>query len=107
MAFLSIGFLELVHSINIKNEKSIFESGLFENKYLIGSLVLGVFIQSIVVVVPAFASVFEVVPLNLTQWAITIAISILPIPIMELQKKLDSKKDVNEENRRVMEIKNI
>ena len=107
MAFLSIGFLELVHSINIKNEKSIFETGVFENKYLIGSLVLGIFIQSIVVVVPALANVFEVVPLNLTQWAITIAISILPIPIVELQKKLDSKKDVNEENRRVMEIKNI
>ena len=34
MAFLSIGFLELVHSFNIKNEKSIFDVGLFENKYL-------------------------------------------------------------------------
>lgn len=106
MAFLSIGFLELVHSINVKNEKSIFEAGLFENKYLIGSLVLGVFIQSIVVVVPAFASVFEVVPLNLTQWAITIAISILPIPIMELQKKLDNKKEVKEEDRQVIEVRN-
>ena len=91
MAFLSIGFLELVHSFNIKNEKSIFEAGLFENKYLLGSFILGILVQGIVVVVPVLANVFEVVPLNLTQWIITIAISLLPIPVMELQKKLDFK----------------
>ena len=89
MAFLSIGFLELVHSFNIKNEKSIFETGVFENKYLLGSFILGILIQGIVVVIPAFANVFEVVPLNMTQWIITIAISILPIPVIELQKKID------------------
>ena len=61
MAFLSIGFLELVHSFNIKNEKSIFETGVFENKYLLGSFILGILIQGIVVVIPAFANVFEVV----------------------------------------------
>ena len=99
MAFLSIGFLELIHSINVKNEKSIFEAGLFENKYLVGSFVLGIFVQAIVVVVPAFAKVFEVVPLSLTQWIITIAISILPIPVIELQKKIDSKNEVNQNKR--------
>lgn len=89
MAFLSIGFLELVHSFNVKNEKSIFEAGLFENKYLLGSFVLGIFIQAIVVVVPMLANIFEVVPLNLTQWMITIVISLLPVPVIELQKKMD------------------
>ena len=69
MAFLSIGFLELVHSFNVKNEKSIFEAGLFENKYLLGSFVLGILIQGIVVVIPGLASIFEVVPLNLTRVA--------------------------------------
>ena len=99
MAFLSIGFLELIHSINVKNEKSIFETGLFENKYLVGSFVLGIFVQTIVVVVPAFAKVFEVVPLSLTQWIITIAISILTIPVIELQKKIDSKNEINQNKR--------
>ena len=99
MAFLSIGFLELIHSINVKNEKSIFETGLFENKYLVGSFVLGIFVQAIVVVVPAFAKVFEVVPLSLTQWIIIIAISILPIPVIELQKKIDLKNEINQNKR--------
>ena len=87
MAFLSIGLLELVHSLNIKSERSIFETGLFENKYLIGSFILGAFIQIIVVIVPLFAKIFELTSLNITQWIITLIISILPIPIMEIQKK--------------------
>lgn len=104
MAFLSIGFLELVHSFNVKNEKSIFEAGLFENKYLLGSFILGVLIQAIVVVIPALANIFEVVPLNMTQWIITIAISILPIPVIELQKKMDfrnSSKTISTKNEMV------
>ena len=89
----------MIHSFNIKNEKSIFETGLFENKYLVGSFVLGIFIQAIVVVIPAFAKVFEVVPLNLTQWIITVAISILPVPVIELQKKFDAKNKDTENNK--------
>lgn len=63
--------------------------GLFENKYLIISLVVGVFIQTIVVIVPGLANIFKLVPLNFIQWITTLIISILPIPIMELQKKVD------------------
>lgn len=91
MAFLAIGFLELVHSFNIKSEKSIFDVGFFENKYLIGSFVLGIFVQAVVVVVPLFACVFEVVNLSAFQWFITVCISLIPIPVMELQKRFDFK----------------
>ena len=57
-----------------------------ENKYLIGSFLLGVFVQNIVAIVPVFADVFELHTLNSMQWLITIVISFMPIPIMELQK---------------------
>ena len=92
MAFVSLGVLELVHSFNIKSGKSIFKTGIFENKFLIGSFILGVIIQTIVVVVPTFANIFSLVPLNGMQWLITSIISILPIPIMELQKKVNEMK---------------
>lgn len=86
MAFITIGMLELIHSFNIKSNKSIFEVGILENKYLIGSFLLGVFVQTIVAIVPIFAEIFELHTLNFTQWIITIVISFMPIPIMELQK---------------------
>ncbi len=95
MAFVSIGVLELVHSFNIKSEQSLLKSGIFENKFLIGSFILGIFVQVIVVLVPSLATIFKLVPLNQLQWIITLGISILPIPIMELQKKVNSAKHDN------------
>ena len=89
MAFVALGMLELVHSFNVKSDESIFKVGLFENKYLIGAFVLGTLLQVVVVMVPVFANVFKLVPLNGTQWLYTIGISILPIVIIEAQKKLN------------------
>ena len=88
MAFVSLGMLELVHSFNVKSEESIFKVGVFENKYLIGSLLLGTLLQVIVVVVPYFANIFELVPLTGIQWIYTGLISIVPIVVGEVQKKL-------------------
>ena len=92
MAFVAIAMLELVHSFNVKSEESIFKVGLFENKYLIGAFILGAFLQIVVVMVPVFANVFGLVPLTGTQWIYTLGISILPLIIMEAQKKLNSVK---------------
>ena len=89
MAFISIGLLELVHSFNVKSDKSIFKTRFFENKFLIGSFIFGAFIQTIVAIVPTLANVFQLVPLNQAQWIITLVISFLPIPIMELQKRIN------------------
>ena len=89
MAFICLGMLELVHSFNIKNEESIFKVGLFENKFLIGSFVLGTFMQIIVVIIPQVAEIFKLVPLNREQWLITLLISIMPLIIAEIQKKFE------------------
>ena len=89
MAFLSLGLLELVHSFNIKSEESIFKVGLFENKYLVGALILGTILQVGVVCVPVLANIFELVQLNTIQWIYVALISISPIVIMEIQKKFN------------------
>lgn len=90
MAFVAIGVLELVHSFNIKSDKSIFKVGILENKFLLGSFILGVFVQIIVVIIPMLANIFKLVPLNFIQWGITLLISIIPIPVIELQKKINA-----------------
>ena len=89
MAFVSLVLLELIHCFNIKSEQSIFKMSFFDNKYLIGSFILGTLIQIIVVIVPLFANIFSLASLNSAQWLYTILISLLPIPIMEFQKKLN------------------
>ena len=89
MAFVSLGLLELVHSFNIKSEESIFKTGILENKYLVGAFLLGAVLQVVVVLIPTVADLFSLVPLNGTQWLYTFGISILPLVIMELQKKVN------------------
>ena len=101
MAFVALGLLELIHSFNVKSEESIFKSGLFENKYLIFSFLGGGFLQIIVVIIPFFANIFNLVPLNKVQWLFTILISILPLVIVEIQKNYNeysNEKNILNEN---------
>ena len=63
--------------------------GVLENKYLLGAFILGAFMQIIVVIIPSFANVFKLVSLNQTQWLYTLGISVLPLIIVQLQKKLN------------------
>lgn len=91
MAFISLSILELVHSFNIRSESSIFKVGIFKNIYLLGAFFIGVILQLVVVAIPQVAKVFDVVQLNSTQWMYTILISISPIFIIELQKRINQK----------------
>lgn len=45
--------------------------------------------QVIVVVVPQIAEIFKLVPLNKEQWIYTIIISLVPLIIIEIQKKFE------------------
>ena len=86
MAFVSLGILELVHSFNIRTDESIFKTGILQNKYLILAFLGGVFLQTIVAIVPRFAELFKLTTLTSKQWLYTIAISFMPIVLMEAQK---------------------
>lgn len=66
---------------------------MFENKYLIGAFILGTLMQVIVVIIPNFAEVFKLVPLTNTQWLYTLGISVLPLIIIQFQKRISNKED--------------
>lgn len=89
MAFVALSMLELIHSFNVRSEESIFKIGLFKNIYLVGAFILGTILQISVVIIPRIADIFDVIPLTKIQWIYTILISISPIFIMEIQKKLN------------------
>ena len=90
MAFISLSMLELVHSFNVRSEESLFKAGLLKNKYLIGAFLIGTILQVGVVIIPKIADIFDVVPLNNKQWIYTAIISILPLVIVEIQKKINT-----------------
>lgn len=89
MAFFTLSASELVHSFNIKSEYSVFKVGIFNNLYLIGAVVVGLALQSVVILNSSIATIFDSVPLNKTQWLYAIIISILPLVIVEIQKAIN------------------
>ena len=46
-----------------------------------------------VVCIPSLAAVFQVQSMNLTQWGIVLGLSFAPIPMAELQKLANRKKE--------------
>ena len=89
MAFFALSTLELAHSFNIKSENSLFKVGILNNMYLIGAVGVGLILQTIVMITPGIAQIFNCVPLNITQWLIVIVIALLPIILMEIQKAIN------------------
>ena len=77
MVFTSLSILELLHSINVRTDKSIFTINPFKNMYLVGAIISGIILQVVVT------------SLNNSQWLIVWCISIMPIIIVELQKRLN------------------
>lgn len=92
MAFATLSISQLVHAFNLKTEKSIFSINLFNNPYLIGSLIIGIFLQVAVIMVPTLSNIFKVVPLNSIQWLVVLVLCIMPVVIVEIEKLLTRKK---------------
>lgn len=87
ITFLVLSISQLFFSLNMRNiKKSIFKLGLFKNKYLIFSIIVGVFLQLIIVFVPFLSSVFKVYSLSFKDLAIVFLISLIPFTLNELLK---------------------
>ena len=88
MAFATLSISQLVHAFNMRSETSILRIPIFENRYLVGALVVGIMLQASVISFGPVASIFRVVPLPAEGWLIVAALSILPIIIVEIEKFL-------------------
>ncbi len=87
MCFAVLSLSQLFHSFNMRSSESIFKIGWFTNKKLTLSFLVCSFMQIVVISVKPLAAVFKVAPLTLNQWFLVLMLSIMPIIIIELQKK--------------------
>lgn len=87
MAFVVLAASQLFYSLSMRNhEKSIFKVGLFKNKLLIVSIILGLLLQEIVISIPFLAKAFGVHNISLRDWGIVILFSLVPLTVNELIK---------------------
>lgn len=76
MAFCTLVFSQMFHVFDCRSEMfSIFEIGMFKNKYLIFATVCSVFMQLLVVYHPFMREIFATVPLGLSDWLVVLCIS--------------------------------
>lgn len=98
MAFATLSISQLVHAFNVRTEKSIFATSIFDNIYLIGAFCIGAILQISVISLPSLSNAFRVAPLHTNQWCIVFILSLMPILIVELEKKLSSFSNVKTSN---------
>ncbi|MDI9489691.1 MAG: cation-translocating P-type ATPase [Bacillota bacterium] len=87
MAFVVLAASQLFYSLSMRNTtKSIFQVGLFKNKYLIGAIAVGLILQLAVISIPAFAKAFQVQNLSLQDWGIVFVFALVPLIVNEIIK---------------------
>ncbi len=86
MAFTTLVMFQMFNVLNSKSEKkSLFEVGVFSNKYLIGAIVSSVALQLAILYTP-LNQVFDTVSITLQDWAIILVASASIIVLMEIYK---------------------
>ena len=90
MCFAVLSLSQLVHSFNMRSSRSLTEIGFFGNKRLFFSVLLCIIMQCSVIMVPALQGIFHTVPLTAMQWGMVVVLSLLPIPLVELEKRLSA-----------------
>ena len=87
MAFVVLAASQLFYSLSMRSAtKSIFQVGLFKNKYLVGAIVTGFFLQFIVISVPPLAKAFQVQNLSLQDWGLVFLFALVPLLVNEIIK---------------------
>jgi Ca2+-transporting ATPase len=87
MAFVILAASQLFYSMTMRHRtKSIFQVGLFTNKALIGAIIVGLFLQLIVITVPFLANAFKVQMLSAQDWGIVLLLAICPVILNEILK---------------------
>lgn len=86
MAFSTLCLARLWHSLNCRSKTSFIKQGLFSNKYIWLSIILGISLLSLVLFIPSLHDVFEVTSLSLNNYILVFSISIIPTLIIQLTR---------------------
>jgi Ca2+-transporting ATPase len=87
MAFVTLTLCELLRAFTVRSERlSIFQIGLFSNRYMVGAVLLSLVLLMAVVFVPALQPIFNTHALSWTEWEIVIGLALIPAVSEEITK---------------------
>src|SRR5699024_3641849 len=89
LAFLTLSISQLFHSFNLRSrELSIFQVGVFSNRFLFASVVLGIGLQACLVHIPLLNGWFHLQAISWQEWAFILALSLIPLLLNEVVKAI-------------------
>lgn len=85
--FSTLAIKSLFYAFSVRNLRHpIINKDIFKNKYLLLAFVIGVFLQIVAVYQPYLQKIFKTVPLNIYDWYLVIAFSLLIVGVIEIYK---------------------
>ena len=92
MAFVTLCFIQLFHSFNLKSQtQTIFNKKVFDNKFLNLAFAVGVVLVVLVVSIAPIGKLFDTEPLSWSQWLVAVGSAFLIVPMVEIQKIIERK----------------
>ena len=87
MAFITLAISELVHVFNVRNnKKSIFATGIFDNKKLLGAIAISLALVLVILLVPGLRTIFSIPILPKDNILELVLLCLAPIAIVEIFK---------------------
>ncbi len=87
MAFVTLSLCELFRAYTVRSERaSIFQLGVFSNKYMQYAVGMSLFLLMVVVNVPFFQPIFNTQSLNVNEWLFVLGLALIPATAEEITK---------------------
>lgn len=92
MAFLTLSSAQLFHAYNVKTNKKILSKGLFNNKTLNISFLIGFIMQGLVIYLPSVNNIFKLSTLDISEVLICLGLSFIFILITNVFRLINKRK---------------
>jgi Ca2+-transporting ATPase len=87
LAFMVLVSCQLFFSLAVRSSsKSIFQIGIFSNKYVSGAILLGILLQLLVIGIPVMQRAFHLQMLDLRGWLTALSLGLVPLFLNEIGK---------------------
>jgi Ca2+-transporting ATPase len=87
MAFVTLSLAELFRAYTVRSERaSIFQIGVFSNRYMQYAVGLSITLLLLVVNLPFLQPIFNTQPLSAREWGVVLGLAILPAIAEEITK---------------------
>ena len=93
LAFLVLVCAQLFYSLGLRNSKKPFyQFKIFSNKFLNGAILLGLFLQLMLLFIPVLRNAFKLHMPDLNGWLMALGLGILPLVVLEIYKMIAQKR---------------